>query len=589
MMAITTVLEKQTLTGFADSGDSVSYMYANSTELSPFEIGRYYVVSWEDTEYRCLAKEVSGVSALGNEGIFGGTETAEPFLIGILAAENTDTDTNTLMIYTTDTTTDSHSISISDFGATADGIVLKDYHGVDVGYDKVDAVMFDTPDGGTQVFSKGEAISGITLVLDLADGDQTVVAPEGTLVQSAIIKKPDGLLPENIRYGVDVAGVEGAFLGDPEERTVDLEMANGDLIIDPSADGKTMTRVTVIKPETLVPENIADGVNIGGVIGCLAEGGIDGGFTVRQIATRNISGSVEDEYITAVASHAFAGTKITHAIFPACVSVGSYAFAQCTSLSYIHIDYNSLSVVEEHAFQGTAVAGTVTGLACTNVKAYAFQGCSLIENVYAPSVTAVGSFAFQGCSSLKTVQLSTGYSMVSEGAFAGCTNLTDIGDVELIKIYSSAFQNCKALRSVSISALANVIGDYAFYGCENLTTINGSIAISPDFVASHQRPLGNSAFYGCSKLQSITITVNGSLSYVPSYLFYGCSSLSMVSLGSGTVVFPIDAMCFYGTPMSTSSYLGRFGSIYVPSSKYTAFCNASGWSTYRLRIVSYTV
>ena len=97
MMAITTVLEKQTLTGFADSGDSVSYMYANSTELSPFEIGRYYVVFWEDSEYRCLAKEVSGVSALGNEGIFGGTETAEPFLIGILTAENTDLDANTLM------------------------------------------------------------------------------------------------------------------------------------------------------------------------------------------------------------------------------------------------------------------------------------------------------------------------------------------------------------------------------------------------------------------------------------------------------------------------------------------------------------
>lgn len=586
-MAITTILELQTLIGFADSGDGVTFMYANSTGLAPFTLDRYYVVSWDGTEYRCVAKAIDGVVALGNEGIFGGTETGEPFILGILSAETTDMDTNTLMIYTTNTSQEGHAISISDFGATADGIVLKDYHGVDVGYDKVDAVMFDTPDGGTQVFSKGEAIGGIVLALDLTNGDQTVIAPEGTLVQSAIIKKPDTLLPENIRYGVDVAGVEGAFLGDPEERTVDLDMATGDLVIDPSADGKTMTKVTVIKPETLVPENIADGVNIGGVIGCLAEGGVDGGITIRQIATRNISGVAEDEYITAVASHAFAGTKITHAIFPACVSVGSYAFAQCTNLSYLHIDYNSLSVVEEHAFQGTPLPGNVSGLACTNVKAYAFQGCTLIENVYAPSVTAVGSYAFQGCSSLKTVQLSTGYSMVNEGAFAGCVNLTDIGDVELIKIYSSAFQNCKSLQSVNISALANIIGDYAFYGCTNLTTINGSIAISPDFVTNYQRPLGNSAFYGCSKLQSITLTVNSSLSYAPTYLFYGCSALSMVSLGSGTVVFPIDAMCFYGTPMSTSSYLGRFGSIYVPSSKYTAFCNASGWSTYRARIVSY--
>lgn len=586
-MASTTILELQTLTGFADSGDGVSYMYANSTALSAFTINRYYVVTWDGTEYRCVAKDVDGVTALGNKGIFGGTDTSEPFLIGIISAESTGSDTNSLMIYTMDITTESHVIGISDFGTTADGIVLKNYNGVDVGYDKVDAVMFNTPDGSTQIFSKGEAINDVALILDLADGDQTVTAPDGTLVQSAIIQKPETLLPDNIRYGVDIAGVEGAFLGDPEERTVDLEMATGDLVIEPSDEGKTMTKVTVTKPDTLVPENIADGVNIGGVVGCLAASGVADGYTVRQIATRNISGAVEDSTVTEVAAHAFAGTKITQATFPACVSVGSYAFAGCASLSSLQIDYSSLSVVENYAFQSTVLSGDISVPACTNVKSYAFQGCSSIENVYAPSVSAVGSYAFQGCSSLKTIQLSTDFSMVNAGTFAGCTNLSDIGDVQLVKIFSAAFQNCKALQTVNISSFINIIGDNAFYGCTNLSQISGSFMISPSFTNTEEHPLGDCAFQGCSILESVTFAVNESLSDPPASLFYGCSRLSYVSLASATVAFPIEANCFYGTPMSTSSYLGKFGSIYVPSSRYTAFCNASGWSAYKARIVSY--
>ena len=135
--------------------------------------------------------------------------------------------------------------------------------------------MFDTSDGGTQIFSKGEAVDGVVIPLDLSEGHQTVTAPAGTLVRSATILKPDTLTPDNIKSGVEVAGVVGTLTADTEEVTVALNMADGDQVILPTGDGKALSKVTVKKPEGLVPENIAKGIEIGGVVGEHSGGGVE--------------------------------------------------------------------------------------------------------------------------------------------------------------------------------------------------------------------------------------------------------------------------------------------------------------------------
>lgn len=53
-----------------------------------------------------------------------------------------------------------------------------------------------------------------------------------------------------------------------EERTVELSMPSGNQVIQPTS-GKVMSKVTVQKPDTLLPENIKKGVVIGGVTGAL--------------------------------------------------------------------------------------------------------------------------------------------------------------------------------------------------------------------------------------------------------------------------------------------------------------------------------
>ena len=92
-------------------------------------------------------------------------------------------------------------------------IVLKNYDGDDKTFEGVDRVKLNTVGGGTQIFSEGEVLEGLTLELDFADGDQIVTAPPGMLVKSATILKPDTLKPENIVKDVEIAGVIGSFAG----------------------------------------------------------------------------------------------------------------------------------------------------------------------------------------------------------------------------------------------------------------------------------------------------------------------------------------------------------------------------------------
>lgn len=62
----------------------------------------------------------------------------------------------------------------------------------------------------------------------------------------------------------------GSDPSDTQEKTVALSMSGGNQIIAPD-DGKTLSKVTVVKPSTLVAGNIKSGIDIGGIVGTLQE------------------------------------------------------------------------------------------------------------------------------------------------------------------------------------------------------------------------------------------------------------------------------------------------------------------------------
>ena len=173
--------------------------------LVPFELaaGETYTVSWDGMEYPCVAVTNGELFGVGNL-FYGelGEDTGEPFVIGINA------DGSNTFILTPESGT--HSIEIYR-GVPDEGIVLKDRNGTDLVFKGKEKVKIPTESGGKQIFSRGEAITNVPIELDFSGGNQSVTAPAGQLVKSAVIYKPDGLVPENIAEGVDIAGVLGTL------------------------------------------------------------------------------------------------------------------------------------------------------------------------------------------------------------------------------------------------------------------------------------------------------------------------------------------------------------------------------------------
>ena len=271
-MALVMILEEQEL-AFVQDGEAIVVVEAPK----PLIMDETYTVLWDGTKYECVAFEVEdGIVAIGNEIILGGgVDNGIPFTV-MYAPAGTYSEIPCFVLGSIyDTADATHTVGIYQEVADEEpeeppepeGIVLKDRNGNDVAYYGIETVTFDTTtEGKQQTFTKGEAVEGLEIEPDFSGGDMAVVAPDGKLVKSATVKKPEALVPENIREGENVAGVVGsAFVPVLETAEVELDLAAGDQTVVPSATDKVLTEVVIRKPETLVPENIAEGVTIAGI------------------------------------------------------------------------------------------------------------------------------------------------------------------------------------------------------------------------------------------------------------------------------------------------------------------------------------
>lgn len=215
------ILPETTYEGFAlDSGLGIYGTGHPATfELT---IGQVYKVNWDGNDYSCTAYafETSGGAgvAIGNEGALTGTssEVVEPFAIMYV------------------TSTGYNSFFALD-GSTASSHTVRIYQVVEGGH--TDQVVLPSEDG--------KVISKVT------------------------IKKPESLVPENIRDGVEIGGVTGEYITPGTVKEIEPDFSEGDHIV--TADGdERWNEVAVKMPETLIPENIAEGVDIAGIIGTLA-------------------------------------------------------------------------------------------------------------------------------------------------------------------------------------------------------------------------------------------------------------------------------------------------------------------------------
>lgn len=418
-------------------------------------------------------------------------------------------------------------------------IVLKTIDGTQNTYQNVDKIAIPTPDGNTAIFTEGQAVS----------------------------------------------------------KTVEPNFASGDMTV-PISDGELVTKLTVKKPDTLVLENVAKDVNIAGVVGTMEAGADGGGISIKAIAERAISGVVADSEITYISNYAFCDcSQITRAVFPACRKIGYYAFSGCESLSSVELDSVNISSIPPGAFWGTRISGIVSFPNCSSIGEHAFAGCSRITEVSISSGTMRSAWegAFQTCYSLQSIAGLSRTLDVYSNAFSMCQNLTLPSTTSIAYVSDGGFFQCSKLSSITFTPKITTIGNTAFEGCTNLTITNNAITFGPRKVFLKTSTfIGFAAFSRCTALSRLSFTVTGlgTFSYGAyiggGYIFANCTALSMFILGPVTNTFSIDSNWFYNTPITDSSHLGYFGSIYMPTSKYESFMALSGWSYYQSRIVSYT-
>lgn len=278
-MAEITILEEMLLDSFAEQEPGL-WGFDTNVEIG-LVVGETYRVIWDNDEYSCTAVEVeSGPVAIGNlalGGLEGGNN--EPFLMFTMQL-----DENVYMFaIVTEQEGSSHRVGIYQ---TAEAetvpsatVKIKGYSGAEFEYQNVPKVWLAAPESTVDnpvlvPFTYGEAVDNVQIVPDFSSGDHTLKMPAGEMARSAVVKKPDGLIPGNIKAGETVAGITGEYEGEvpeTEELTAPADFSAGDMVLVP-AEGKYLERATVQMPTTLIPENIAEGVDIAGIIGSFIGG-----------------------------------------------------------------------------------------------------------------------------------------------------------------------------------------------------------------------------------------------------------------------------------------------------------------------------
>lgn len=224
------------------------------------------------------------------------------------------------------------------------------------------------------------------------------------------------------------------------------------------------------------------------------------------------------------------------------------------------------------ALEGRTTPLIVSNSSLSAIREYGFYNHRGITGIVFENVLEVGYSAFYSCSNLSIVSLPNCVE-IKGYAFAGsCNAIRSISLDKLTSIGGNAFSSCAGITYVSAPLLSS-IGTAAFYNCKNLSEI---------YIPSCTL-IGQSAFINCSKITSIWLP---NCSQIGSYGFSGCSILESIYLLSSNVV-TIYSRTFWRTPLDDSSFLGRFGSVFVPESLVDIYKSQNYWSNISDRITAY--
>lgn len=172
-------------------------------------------------------------------------------------------------------------------------------------------------------------------------------------------------------------------------------------------------------------------------------------FRAVGSANTNLTSITIPESVTSLAANAMrrstALKEVNFAGTPTLTTIGTYAFADCSSLT------------------GFTVPASVT-----TIKDHAFDGCSAMTAFEVPvGVTEIGGQAFGNCSELATFTFAEASTLTSIGksAFYKCAKLTEITFPESLTTLGGELFNGAGVTSIFIPKNVNSIGEGLTYAC----------------------------------------------------------------------------------------------------------------------------
>ena len=274
-------------------------------------------------------------------------------------------------------------------------------------------------------------------------------------------------------------------------------------------------------------------INQDAFYGCSKLGSLnleEGLTTISQRAfyNCNLSSITIPSTVTSIGKNAFNGNPLKTIIWNAVrceFSSSEYApFNNATSQVTSFTFGNQVQLVPQYVCYGMNLLDTIVlPASVSSLGTYAFAFCTSLKSINLPATQqTLPTSIFEGCSGLESIELPATLTTINQDAFYGCSKLGSINLPEgLTTIYQRAFQNCK-LESVTIPSTVTSIGSSAFKGnpTKSVTWLPANCSISTG---------DNAPFYSTSS-QITSFVFGDSVKTIPGYLCYQMNKLDSVAL-----------------------------------------------------------
>lgn len=226
------------------------------------------------------------------------------------------------------------------------------------------------------------------------------VFPDGTEIPYAAYD-PETLTPENLASGVTVGDVVGTMSAPIllEDLPIELDFSGGNQSVS-APDGYAVKNAIIQQPATLVPGNIAEGVDIAGVIGTLAAGSsavVTGGTFTGSSGAKTLNhnlGVKPDVFIAFVSGGTYTSGMSTN-------TTGVMFFGLSEALRAKLSHTWGIRVIQPRSTSGISLQGDTKGIDSTVTT-------TMFSKVTASSVTL-------GSSSIPTAPSSATYTWIAIG------------------------------------------------------------------------------------------------------------------------------------------------------------------------------